>query len=344
MAKSINIPEDYTVDNTNNLGTMTLVSGDNYNGTNITISDVKNKIGATTYDLGSLAVTSLVNKWAYFQSSVWDTENSDYMNGVYIRKPNPNGYDLGAFIGYNHNANPPVYWYTEPPSSIEIEIFKYFSLSCKLARGEGHPISNAGMESKDNIDFEYQMNNGAKSHIYRSLLSGVGLPTTFSLSENITSSGTLHLRPYYYEQEPDMSDKLQLAMIEDGARDIAVSIVNPKFSGSLAGPSTGMFGESFNFLYSITRTDASGQNLYFRLRAFSGAAVNNTKLLGTTGYLSFSGNQTREGSASLYISSTQGGQDVFVSVFLECSNSTSFSTRYTIANTSIIMSGAGGGV
>lgn len=343
MAKSITIPEDYEVNNINNLGTMTLVSGDDYNGTNITISDVKNKIGATTYGLGSLATSPLVNKWAYFQSSIWDTQNSDFINGIYIRKPNPDGYDLGDFIGYNHAANPPVYWWEEPPASVEIELFKYFSLSCKLARGEGEPVSKMGMINKEQIDFEIQFNNGTKEHIYRALLSGIGLPTTFSPATSIASSGVLHLRPYYYEQEPDMQTKFQIAMIEHGARDINISIVNPKFTGGLSGPSNGVFGDAYTFNYTVTRTIANNQTLYFRLHAYSPGVVNCYQNIGS---LSFSGTQTRSGSCGIYMTSTVGGQDVATTIFLECSDTSSFATvhRVTNANTIIEMSGNGGGV
>jgi len=336
MAKSIEIPEDYTVNNTSNLGTMTQVSGSNYSGTNITITDLRSKIGASSTALSQLAKHANVNKWAYFQSSVWDWANSDRLNGVYVRKPNPDGYALGDFIGYNHNAKPPIYWYEEPPLSIELEMFDNFSSSFRLARGESPPAFADPMVIKEKIDFEYQFQNGVKNHIRKAM--GTGSYTSFTPNFSITSNGTLKLKPYYYSfEEPNIYE--HQAMIEDGERSISVNVVSPKFSGTLSGSSSGLFNVPVNFSYSIKRTGTSSKSLYFRIRASSSGDVQGTH---NFEYLSFSSNQTKSGNISLNILSQYGGNNVNVTVRLECSNSSAFSTSYTIASRNIVMSGGGG--
>ena len=60
------MPEDYQPSN-NQCGTLTLVSGNTYNGADITITQVKNAIGETTTNLGALVTSTKRNKWAAFK-------------------------------------------------------------------------------------------------------------------------------------------------------------------------------------------------------------------------------------------------------------------------------------
>ncbi|NHJ86839.1 MAG: hypothetical protein FK734_15360 [Asgard group archaeon] len=338
MGKAITIPEDYTVDNANNLGTMT-GSGSNYDGSNISISALKSKIGAAMYNLSLLAKHININKWAYFQSLEWDP-NSDYMNGEYDRlTSNSNGYALGDFIGYNHLAKPPVYWYEEPPSSINIERFTNFAYTFKLARGEGPPVAATwdSWVSKDRIDFEYRFNSGSFNHLRKAM--GTGSYTSFAISQTISEYTILYIKPYYYYEElPGLYT--QVAMTEAAAREVILSAVSPYFNGGLICSGTGTYQQAISISVSITRTDNSPSGLYWRLYT-TGDNVMEDYSKTNLGYISFSGEETIADFYDHYIYSNSGG-NVTCTISLQCSDTSDFATVHTVATRDIAMSGPSG--
>ena len=77
------------------------VNGSQVDCTNITITKIKNVIGASASTVSSLCTSGNVNKWSGFSPREF------YISGnvVYDRVKTP--YTMGSFAGYNHGAGSP---------------------------------------------------------------------------------------------------------------------------------------------------------------------------------------------------------------------------------------------
>lgn len=121
MGKAITIPRGYLVNNSQNIGTMNLISGYDYEGFDAKISEVRNKIGESTYDLSLLNKSNNINKWAAFKPTSNSRDDGMHLTGTlpkdfaYQTRSAP--YRLGDWIGYNHSPSIPGFqdWQAEPP-------------------------------------------------------------------------------------------------------------------------------------------------------------------------------------------------------------------------------------
>ncbi|MFP4365518.1 MAG: hypothetical protein ACLFQA_00355 [Bacteroidales bacterium] len=111
MGKSITIPHGYVVNNSQNIGTMNVISDRDYEGFDAKMSEVKAKISETTYSLAALNQSANINKWAAFKPTSNSRDDGMHLIGsipkdfAYQTRTSP--YRLGDWIGYNHNASTP---------------------------------------------------------------------------------------------------------------------------------------------------------------------------------------------------------------------------------------------
>lgn len=78
-----------------------VVNAGNIDCSNIIITDVKNVIGHSNANLGSLSESENVNKYSYFGPYSWSILSNNFTYN--LKYP----YKLGNFAGYNHNATIP---------------------------------------------------------------------------------------------------------------------------------------------------------------------------------------------------------------------------------------------
>lgn len=110
MGKQIKLPYFYDTTN-NNVGSLSQISGRNYDVSNIHLSTVKTVLNSSFDDIKSLANSVFINKWAAFRP------HGIYEYGYYfdlqgeLQRDYPSsatgGWRLGDFGGYNHNAVKP---------------------------------------------------------------------------------------------------------------------------------------------------------------------------------------------------------------------------------------------
>lgn len=108
--KTITLPLGLSINDADKIGVYTNISGREYKVTDIKVMDVKNAIGASTTAIGSLCLSSLINKWAAFKPNKGGLALPSGMiisgNDIIYDKPTSN-YRIGDFAGYNHNAPTP---------------------------------------------------------------------------------------------------------------------------------------------------------------------------------------------------------------------------------------------
>jgi hypothetical protein len=124
MAKRITLPLGLSIGEVSAIGQYALVSPRVYDFTNIKMSEIRNTLGESTYDLKTLCLSSNINKWAAFKpnrGSGYDPsgmgiESGSPNNIVYLKPTDAFGYVMGHFAGYNHNANTPGEWESALPT------------------------------------------------------------------------------------------------------------------------------------------------------------------------------------------------------------------------------------
>ena len=75
-----------------------VVTGNNVDCSNISVSLVKNVLGESSTAVGGLCTSPLVNTWSGFAPTEW------YVSGVSLLNRVKTPYSMGSFAGYNHNA------------------------------------------------------------------------------------------------------------------------------------------------------------------------------------------------------------------------------------------------
>ena len=341
MGKTITTPPDYDITK-NQCGTLTLVSGNTYDGHDIGMLQVKTALNETSFSLSALCSSPKINKWAAFKPGKWETPA--FMNGVFNWLPPPDNFKLGDFIGYNPDAKPPLYYFNTIPTTLVCEKGVGASVVVSLARGEANPVVDRG--TKDAIDMQSQIGTGVVTH-NRQAIASVGNHTDFTVVvPPDANSGTLFIKPQYYEQV--QTDVYNYWSIEDGYRQIALTMENILFSATVA-PISDTDGGTMRTVvsnYSITRTSKVGRDLYFRLHlygtvlpGYGNSLVDKTYSLG---FLSFSGNQVISGSNSVVFTlATTSFTTTPIYISLEASTSTSFATYDTLATQSFTWTNPG---
>lgn len=107
------------------LGTFTNLTTYTFDASDITMSAIKNALGASNYQLSSLCQHANINEWAVFKAN----------------KVTP--WIMSDFLGYHHAAKPPKYWSdTDKTFALNVEEGDTWSTSINLSTGEMLPTSN----------------------------------------------------------------------------------------------------------------------------------------------------------------------------------------------------------
>lgn len=97
---------------------------------NISLTGIRNLIGANTTDLGSLCQSSSVNKWSWFGPYDFQVLNSEI--APVLKTP----YCTGVFAGYNHNAPQPSIDSHNPDVTTFSNLNELVTVSCYVRLGE----------------------------------------------------------------------------------------------------------------------------------------------------------------------------------------------------------------
>lgn len=118
MGKEITLPLGLNIADADSIGDYSLVSGRTYDVTNITTMDIRNVLGEDNNDVGLLCTSPNINKWAAFRPYPLDkayTEGATKYGYTYeaatmqlVYHAVNDGYRMGDFAGYNHNAVKPA--------------------------------------------------------------------------------------------------------------------------------------------------------------------------------------------------------------------------------------------
>jgi hypothetical protein len=317
MGKQIFIPTDYKVAD-NDLGTLSLVSGNEYLGTNITDNAVRLVLGESTNSLSALCTSDHINKWAAFNPYTIDG-TSDFLVPTFVFTT-PTAKNLGDFIGYNHTAKPPVYYYTDISTAVSGEGEDTVTIHIDLARGEGIPAYYKiyGEATKTQIDIQTTW-QGTTTH------NRINCPSTGYYSGTVNTdvgSGTLLIKPVYYAINGEFFD--DLSVIEDGTRSVEITKSSLLFNGSVNSISNKTGNNPFTQItrYSITRDSAYGRTIFMRLHV-TGTGMH--EVITTPVQYSFAGNETYAGAVSIeYLSDS--GSTTTVTVTLEIADSDTFAS------------------
>jgi len=223
--KFIYITEDYKVA-ANQCGTMTHVIDNQYWVFEINISQMRVALGVTTNDLGALCTSENINKWAQYKPGAWGGM-TDYMAALFEWVLPVNNFRLGDFIGYNHNAKPPVYYAETLPESIQVEIYDLAVIHVHLARGEAAPVAKAIGAVKTQLDVQTTWAGTLTHHrisvpSYGDEMITIEIPVEYNLN--------LDIKPFYYTLEGP-GEYLEVSAIEDGFRRVALSHTTWQFYG-----------------------------------------------------------------------------------------------------------------
>lgn len=315
MGKNITIPEDYNPIK-NQCGTLTLISGNFYDGSVITIMQVKNALGESTTSLGALCNSPLINKWAAFKSGYFTTSGSPV--NTYIFNPSINGFRLGDFIGYNHSAKPPVYYSNTLPSSISVEEWGYIDFYVELARGEAHPVLQTAEKTAVDIQTTYNavtLNN-------RVSVPAVGSSYSHHVYLQAMVTGNLLINPTYY-REVNTNVFQDLGIIEDMGKTVSIIKTAVLISGSIsdvADKTTVSTTTTIAPIWILNRTTASTKIIYARIK-ITGTNINTSVY--DLGQLTFSASETKTATPTITVVKTSVG-DAVVNLSLEISRTADF--------------------
>lgn len=128
--------------------------------TDISINAVRQVLGENTYSLAALCTSSNINKWARYRPGGYDNAPGfimtaqNYLDGIYTIKLPAGGpldpYSLGDFRGYNHLAEPSLFF--KSVYNITMERGTSYNYVGGLEQGERIPVHPQA--SLDNIDIE----------------------------------------------------------------------------------------------------------------------------------------------------------------------------------------------
>jgi len=89
-------------------------------------SEIRDKIGEGSNDLGTIYCSNKVNKWSWFSPREWYESG-----GVLLNRVKSNPYDMSNFCGYNHNAVAPSISVDNVGITPEATTFNFFCfVSC----------------------------------------------------------------------------------------------------------------------------------------------------------------------------------------------------------------------
>jgi len=294
MGKIITIPADYVPAN-NQCGTLALISGSNYDGSNITISQVKAALGDSSNALSALCASSHINKWAAFKPGHW-VLSGGLPYTVFTWQLPSSAYSLGDFIGYNHSAKPPVHYMIAIPSTINVEEFDYAVIGVYLERGEAPPANISCLKTQVDIQV---IRSGVTVN---DRISVPALPSYYYKEVLFypTVDETVIISPVYYIPIGGGSYQ-DMAYIEDGQRSVNIVMIPLAITGTVTDISDIYFAgdQTVTINWQLNRTLASAKTLYARIRVYDLTGHDAIRPVTINlGSLSFSASETKTGSQS----------------------------------------------
>ncbi|MBV5327193.1 MAG: hypothetical protein JZU65_06065 [Chlorobium sp.] len=327
MGKSITKLPDYAVAN-NQCGVLTLVSGNAYDGHDITVGQVKTALGETFGEISELCTSSKINKWAAYKPGHISASGSPYDTYTYV--PDEAPHNLGDFIGYNHNAKAPVHYAAAVPTDYEVEQGEWGQIDVELARGEMEPCG--GSSDKDFVDVQLQYNGGTVEH-NRIAIPAVGDTVVVSFYDQIITAGTLDVRPVYYSEVSE--DVFQeIAVIEDGVRSVDITVTSSplSFSGSIEHTLGYIINPmSVQFDWSLVNNMLTDKTINARIKVYG----DYTETTYTTLSLAeFSPDEEQTGSEDIVVTSTLNGTYQATHYILQIAKNIDpeFNFPYNVAN------------
>lgn len=120
--KIMTLPPGYTIDNSNNFGTITTVN-EQYRGSISNLDWIRNELGLTIdSDLSEVNTSDEINVWAAFkpaQDGTIDRYGMGFSTGNLVYLPRATKYNLSDWIGYNPNAT--SVWATLSPAKFSYD-------------------------------------------------------------------------------------------------------------------------------------------------------------------------------------------------------------------------------
>jgi len=136
MGKTLTYKSGYNTSNIINrsdIGDLSDNGDGTINATNATTTDVRNALGEDNNNIGLLCSSNNVNMWALFKPGYVSIDANK--NLFFAQPTDSDGYKLGDFLGYNHNAGKPTVPntnrnYTEDDTTITIQVlFNQYELN-----------------------------------------------------------------------------------------------------------------------------------------------------------------------------------------------------------------------
>ena len=298
MGKTITTPPDYDITK-NQCGTLTLVSGNTYDGSGVTISQIKAALTDTSNASSVLCSSPKINKWAAFKPGHW-VLSGGLPYTIFTWQAPLSNFRLGDFIGYNHNAKPPVHYMNDIPSTLNVEEFSNCVIGVYLERGEAEPVNSGCFKTQVDIQVirsEVTVNDR---------ISVPPLPSYYfkEILFQPKANETVIIRPVYYT--PIGGGSFQdMSYIEDGQRSVNIVMIPLAVSGTVTTLANinGVSDQNVTLDWGLSRAN-SPKTVYARIRVYDLTGRNVIRPVTIDlGVLTFSVNETKTGSipVTLYL-------------------------------------------
>lgn len=219
------------------ISTMSLVDSNTIDCSNIKISGVKAVLGSSSTSISALCQSPNINKGANFRP---------------LGTP---PYNLGDFAGYNHNAYPTVFYYSEIHSPLAATYSgSGIPISLVLAKGERSPDKDNVNYSWDRIRLELNTTGGLTSSLTNTVamqgttMSGSLTPVPFTIAtpSNDYYTASAEVRGYFVSPGGQKLDE-----IPNLYRSFAINVV-PTFTTINVDTTVGATPASYMLYYRLT--------------------------------------------------------------------------------------------
>lgn len=309
--------KSYFTGNTD-VGTLSDYGGTELDGTNATITQLKTALNEDNYNLSELVQSPNINHWALFKPL---NQNSPY--------------NLGDFMGYNHQAKEPTFFsdgsgnkITSKSISYEVGFTGVYDLY--MQRGEMSPIEsvNGGwnpqfiisedISNNDLIKLRIEVNGTDKGVEKLYIDDFVSDKYTFTLSESGSTSTSKTIRGYYYTRNSIAHDWVKYKEIEHSGitLNITVTPYAITFSNLSISPSTHNYSHpndyitisNVTFSFRATNNSASSvsRTIYWSLLNDATVRATGTISTGIINAGNYADLTQNTGSQTLYINTSTG--------------------------------------
>jgi len=220
MGKTITLPLGMVIGDVSAIGDYAHISGQQYDATNIKLSEVRSVLSESTYNLGQLCLSSNINVWAAFKP--WRRTNPDATDHgmivvshefAYELPTDISGHALGHFAGYNDDSDTPYivptsiqeYYTVFPQTPYTIGIALYLPEFDVRDVDDGN-IVNAYARTYNSVDAlvytdTVELTDGVIAAGYIQTYAKINIPpegTTVNFTVKITLGDTLDVNNVYF--------------------------------------------------------------------------------------------------------------------------------------------------